>query len=62
MTEHLGSSRPQRWLAAVWLAILLAVAGHNGWLWLGGHARLETDILAMLPQNRQDQADRKSVV
>ncbi|WP_047257669.1 MMPL family transporter [Chromobacterium subtsugae] len=56
MTEHLGSSRPQRWLAAVWLAILLAVAGHNGWLWLGGHARLETDILAMLPQNRQDQA------
>ncbi|POZ61115.1 MMPL family transporter [Chromobacterium alticapitis] len=56
MTEIRGPSRAQRWLAAGWLALLLLVAGHNGWLWLGGGARLETDILAMLPQNRQDAA------
>ncbi|KMN49132.1 hypothetical protein VL04_21325 [Chromobacterium violaceum] len=56
MTEMLGPSRAQRWLAACWLAMLLLAAGHNGWLWLGGGARLETDILAMLPQNRQDAA------
>ncbi|MGC0151707.1 MMPL family transporter [Chromobacterium vaccinii] len=56
MTELGGPSRAHRWLAAAWLALLLVVAGHNGWLWLGGGARLETDILAMLPQNRQDTA------
>ncbi|OHX19085.1 MMPL family transporter [Chromobacterium sphagni] len=56
MTDKQGPRRLRRWLAAAWLAVLLAVAGHNGWLWLGGHVRLETDILAMLPQNRQDQA------
>ncbi|HSC80370.1 MAG TPA: hypothetical protein VLC08_08450, partial [Chitinolyticbacter sp.] len=43
-----------RWLAWGWLLIVLAIAGHNLYLWTGARLRLDTDILAMLPQNERD--------
>ncbi|STQ91334.1 putative exporter [Iodobacter fluviatilis] len=42
-----------RLLAKVWLLIVLAFTGHNLYLW-SGHLQLDTDILAMLPQDERD--------
>lgn len=43
-----------RWLAGVWLLVVLAIVGHNLWLWTGARLHLDTDVLAMLPQNERD--------
>ncbi|MDW5416443.1 MMPL family transporter [Iodobacter sp. CM08] len=40
-------------LAKIWLLIVLAFIGHNIYLW-SGHLQLDTDILAMLPQDERD--------
>ncbi len=42
-----------RLLAKIWLLIVLAFTGHNIYLW-SGHLQLDTDILAMLPQDERD--------
>lgn len=44
----------QRRLAALWLLVVLLLAGHNAWLWLGQRASPDTDILALLPAARND--------
>lgn len=46
--------QPRRWLAGVWLVVVAAFVGHNLWLWMGGHMQLDTDVLAMLPQDERD--------
>lgn len=43
-----------RTLALVWLLLVLAITAHNAWLWTGNHLKLETDVLAMLPQDDHD--------
>ncbi len=47
-------SRIRRALAFAWLLLTLALAGHNAWLWFGGHLALDTDVLAMLPTAERD--------
>ncbi|AZN36311.1 MMPL family transporter [Iodobacter ciconiae] len=42
-----------RLLAKIWLVIVLGFIGHNIYLW-SGHLQLDTDILAMLPQDERD--------
>ncbi|MFZ6649488.1 MMPL family transporter [Undibacterium sp. TJN25] len=56
MTETRHSSARSRWQAIAWLVLVLAMAGHNLWLWTGGRLQIDTDILAMLPQNEHDTA------
>ena len=51
-----SSTRAQRWLALAWLALVLTAGGHTLWLWLGDHLQIDTDVLAMLPQNQRDPA------
>ncbi len=41
-------------LALVWLLLVLAVTAHNAWLWTGDRLKLETDVLAMLPQDDRE--------
>lgn len=43
-----------RRLALIWLLLVAAVVLHNGWLWTGNRLALETDVLAMLPQDDRD--------
>ncbi|RYF01561.1 MAG: hypothetical protein EOO32_03440 [Comamonadaceae bacterium] len=45
--------RWHRRLAWLWLAFALGVLGHNVWLWAGPAAVLDSDVLAMLPQDEQ---------
>lgn len=47
-------SQAARRLAGVWLCIVLCIVGYDLWLWRGDHLQLDTDILAMLPQNERD--------
>lgn len=47
-----------RWLAKIWLVVVLALTGHQIYLW-SGHIRLDTDILAMLPQDERNPAVQK---
>lgn len=47
-------SRAARYLAGVWLCVVLLIVGYDLWLWSGDHLQLDTDILAMLPQNEHD--------
>ncbi len=54
MTEMSVPSRLAHWLAWGWLAVVLVVSGHNAWLWTGGRLQLDTDLLAMLPQNERE--------
>ncbi|NHQ85424.1 transporter [Iodobacter sp. HSC-16F04] len=42
-----------RLLAKIWLLIVLTFTAHNIYLW-SGHLQLDTDILAMLPQDERD--------
>ncbi|GAB3246121.1 MMPL family transporter [Chitinimonas naiadis] len=56
MTELSRPSRAARWLALLWLLLVLAITGHNLYLWTGGRLQLDTDILAMLPQDERDPA------
>lgn len=42
-----------RRLAWLWLALALAVLGHNLWLWTRPAAVLESDVLAMLPRDER---------
>lgn len=49
------NKRPVHWLAKIWLVVVLALAGHQAYLW-SGHLRLDTDILAMLPQDERNPA------
>lgn len=50
---HLSVSRT-RWLALGWLVLVLAMLGHNAWLWTGARLQLDTDVLAMLPLDERD--------
>ena len=43
-----------RMLALVWLLLVLAITAHNAWLWTGDRLKLETDVLAMLPQDDRE--------
>ncbi len=42
---------PRAWLAWAWLAVVLAIAAHQWLFWQS--ARLDTDVLALLPQDEQ---------
>ena len=59
MTNSLPPNRLTRTLAWVWLAVVLAVGGHTAWLYFGSHLSIDTDVLAMLPQNQRDPALQK---
>ena len=53
----------QRRLAWAWLALMLLVLGHNAWLWGVGterHLQIDTDVLAMLPQDPHDALTRSA--
>jgi predicted exporter len=56
LTETTHSSRRSRWLAWLWLVLVVLLSAHTLWLTAGGHLAVDTDVLAMLPQNRQDPA------
>lgn len=43
-----------RTLALVWLLLVVAISAHNAWLWTGDRLKLETDVLAMLPQDDRE--------
>lgn len=43
-----------RTLALIWLLLVLAITAHNAWLWTGERLKLETDVLAMLPQDDRE--------
>lgn len=49
-----SAPRALRWLALVWLAWALLCVGHNAWLWTRSGTLLDTDVLAMLPQDERD--------
>ncbi|MFG6446719.1 MMPL family transporter [Roseateles sp. BYS180W] len=53
-TWFLAPHRHRR-LAWLWLALVLAVLGHNAWLWLSSGRVLDSDIMAMLPKTQQDE-------
>ena len=44
--------RGWRWLAWLWLAVVLAVGAHQVRFW--SESRLESDVLALLPQDAHD--------
>lgn len=54
------STRPaagSRWLAGLWLLVVLAIAAHQWQFWR--QSRLDTDVLALLPQDeRQPEVNR----
>ncbi len=54
MSEAPPSLARARWLAVAWLLVVLAIIGHNLWLWTSSRLQLDTDVLAMLPQNERD--------
>ncbi len=54
LIESHSSVARTRWLACVWLVLVLAMLGHNAWLWTGARLQLDTDVLAMLPQDERD--------
>ncbi len=54
MIEPQHSVARTRWLAIAWLVLVLAMLGHNAWLWTGSRLQLDTDVLAMLPQDERD--------
>lgn len=43
-----------RRLAWLWLLVVLATTGHNIWLWSTGAAAVDTNIMALLPQDTRD--------
>ena len=47
-------SQPRSYAAWAWLLVVALVVSHNLWLWAGQHIQLDTDVLAMLPQDEQD--------
>ncbi|TWI13309.1 MMPL family transporter [Aerolutibacter ruishenii] len=51
MTEA-RTRRRWRWLAWLWLGVVLAVGAHQLRFW--GESRLESDVLALLPQDAHD--------
>lgn len=51
-----AASPLMRRLALLWLLLVGLVAGHNLWLWTGDRLQLDTDVLAMLPQDQRDPA------
>lgn len=59
LTKSPPTNRLTRTLAWVWLVVVLAVGGHTAWLYFGGHLSIDTNILAMLPQNQRDPALQK---
>ena len=46
--------RTHRWLALVWLVMVIAAVLYNGKVWLVDHRALETDFLALLPVDEGD--------
>jgi|APMI01.1.fsa_nt_gi predicted exporter len=51
LTKH-ASTRGWRWLAWLWLAVVLALGVHQLRFW--SESRLESDIMALLPQDAHD--------
>lgn len=49
-----------RRLALAWLLLVALITGHNLWLWAGDRLQLDTDVLAMLPQDASDPAVRQA--
>jgi predicted exporter len=49
-------SNGHRALALSWLLLVLLLLGHSVWLLQGQHLKIDTDVLAMLPQNQRDPA------
>ncbi len=45
--------RGHRLLAWIWLAIVLAIAAHQAWLWTRPAGVLDSDVLAMLPRDER---------
>ncbi|MFC4160466.1 MMPL family transporter [Chitinimonas lacunae] len=45
------ANKPYRWLALLWAVLMLAVLWHQSQFWR--EARLDTDVLALLPENEQ---------
>ena len=42
--------------ARIWLVVVIAIAIHLAWLLIGGRLQLDTDVLAMLPQDERQPA------
>jgi len=55
-----GSKKPRGgpsvFLARIWLVVVLAIVVHLAWLLIGGRLQLDTDVLAMLPQDERQPA------
>ncbi|WP_050476111.1 MMPL family transporter [Herbaspirillum rhizosphaerae] len=48
--------KPARAFALVWLLVVALLLGHNAYLWLVQRVSPDTDILALLPSSRHDDA------
>jgi len=46
----------KKWPVLAWLLVVAAMAAHVGWLLAGGRLQLDTDVLAMLPQDERQPA------
>jgi len=51
-----------RGLALAWLLVVAVLLGHNAYLWLVQRASPDTDILALLPSSRHDDAMQQAFV
>jgi len=51
------STRIRAW---AWLGLVLAIAVHIAWLLVGGRLQLDTDVLAMLPQDERQPAVQRA--
>ncbi len=54
LSEAAGPSRGHRIAAAIWLLVVVFVLAYDLTLWLGGRIEVDTDILAMLPQDERN--------
>jgi len=53
-----GAARTHRRLALVWLLLVVAAVLYNGKVWFVDHRTLETDFLALLPNDESDPVAR----
>ncbi|MCV2350882.1 MMPL family transporter [Paucibacter sp. Y2R2-4] len=60
MTETAPDQLPLLRRAAVWLLLCAVLCSHALWLLLGGRLQLDTDVLAMLPQDERQPAVRQA--
>jgi predicted exporter len=54
LSEALGPSRALRIAATLWLVVVACVIAYDVTLWLTGGIEIDTDILAMLPQDERN--------